>query len=272
MQLTGLDAALGLADVQDHLDATATGRADPAGYFDLFRNSALIGKGSDTWLRDKVVTSYDDHDQVRKGDAKSRLCASPDGKALALPVIAMNALTLGIPCFYYGSEQLLDGNGGGENADRYIREAMFGGAFGPFRSRDRHVFDESQPLYAEFAALMAVRRAEPALRRGRQYLREISGDGERFGLPTGFGGPVRSVVAWSRILDDREVLCAVNTDPDGPHSAFVTVDSGLLPPGRSLALRYASAKDQADRVAVESRAGRAAVQLTLPAGMVAVYG
>ncbi len=97
-------------------------------------------------------------------------------------------LTLGIPCLYYGTEQRLDGSGGPPAADRYIREAMFGGEFGAFRSRGRHVFDEAAPLYTATAALLALRRAEPALRRGRQYLREISADGSAFGVPTGFGG------------------------------------------------------------------------------------
>ena len=56
MELTGLDAALGLADVQYELEAAVKGWADPSGYFDLFRNSALIGKDSHTWLRNTVVT------------------------------------------------------------------------------------------------------------------------------------------------------------------------------------------------------------------------
>ena len=205
MQLTGLDAALGLADVQEQLERAATGDGDPVGYFSLFRNSELIGKDSHTWLRNTVVTSFDDHDQVRKGAVKSRFGARPDARRQLLPVLALNVLTLGIPCLYYGTEQLLDGAGGPPNADRYIREAMFGGEFGAFRSRGRHVFDEDAAGYLDLAALLALRASEPALRRGRQYLREISGDGVGFALPTGFGGPVRGVVAWSRILADREV-------------------------------------------------------------------
>ncbi len=108
----------------------------------MFRNSELIGKESHTWLRNTVVTSFDDHDQVRQGGTKSRFAAAADGRDRFLAVAAMNATTLGIPCFYYGSEQHLDGSGGGAEPDRYIREAMFGGEFGPFRSRNRHVFDE----------------------------------------------------------------------------------------------------------------------------------
>jgi glycosidase len=267
MELTGLDAALGLAEVQSRLVGAGTGAEDPAGYFALFRNSELIGKDSHTWLRDTVVTNVDDHDLIRQGEAKSRLCATFEGRELALGVLALNVLSLGIPCLYYGTEQRLDGSGGPPVADRYVREAMFGGGFGAFRSRGRHVFDEAAPLYVATAALLALRRAEPALRRGRQYLREISADGAAFGLPTGFGGPVRSVVGWSRILDHREVLCAINTDPVLERTAWVTVDAALHEPGESLALRYGSASAS---VAVEARNG-CAVEITLPPAGVAVY-
>jgi glycosidase len=270
MELTGLDAALGLADVQSRLVGAATGAEDPAGYFALFRNSELIGKNSHTWLRDTVVTGFDDHDLVRQGAEKHRLCATFEGRALALGAIAMNVLTLGIPCLYYGSEQRLDGRGGPPAADRYIREAMFGGEFGAFRSHGRHVFDDTAPLYTGTAALLALRRAEPALRRGRQYLREISGDGAAFGLPTGFGGPVRTVVAWSRILDRRELLCAINTDPVQERTAWVTVDADLHAAGDVLELRHGSDPAQEPAVTVEARNG-CAVRLTLPPAAVAVY-
>lgn len=270
MELTGLSAALGLADVQSRMIGAGTGAEDPRGYFDLFRNSELIGKDSHTWLRDTVVTGYDDHDLVRQGGQKSRLAAGWEGRALVLPVLALNLLTLGIPCLYYGSEQLLDGAGGGPDPDRYLREAMFGGAFGPFRSRDRHVFDEDAPVYRRIGELLALRRAEPALRRGRQYLREISGNGVDFGLPSGFGGPVRSVVGWSRLLDRHEVLCLVNTDPAQPRTAWVTVDAGLHASGDQLRLRYGSDGNQAATLTVQARNG-AAVLVTLAPAAVAVY-
>jgi glycosidase len=271
MQLTGLDAALGLADVQYLLDATATGRADPATYFDLFRNSALIGKDSHTWLRNTVVTSYDDHDQVRKGDEKARFGADPDGPALAQALLALNVTTLGIPCIYYGSEQALDGRGGGAAGDRYIREAMFGGEFGAFRSRGRHVFDEDHPLYRTLAELLKLRRREPALRRGRQYLREISGDGVHFGLPTGFGNRLRGLVGWSRILADHELLCAINTDPTDTRTAWITIDAGLHRPGDKLTCLHQTGQGPHAALEVEERNG-CAIQVSLPAGGFAVYG
>jgi glycosidase len=260
MQQTGLDAALGLADLQGKLEGFVKGRTGPQEYFALFRNSELVGQGSHTWFRDHVVTSYDDHDQVRNGSNKARFAADDDGRQLALAALAANVTTLGIPCVYYGSEQAFDGAGG---HDRYIREAMFGGAFGPFRSTGRHAFNEASGPYTGLAQVLALRRAEPALRRGRQYLREISGDGEHFGYPDGFGGRIASVVAWSRILSGREVVCALNTDTRHPAAAWVTVDAGLHAGGGGFVYAYAGGALSGTRVAAEARHGLA-IKLTLP--------
>ncbi len=143
---------------------------------------------------------FDDHDQVRKGEHKARFCAEPDAWKVLLNALALNATTLGIPCIYYGTEQFFDG--GGDN-DRYLRESMFGGEFGAFGTRDRHFFNEDGPVYQELAKILAVRRRRRSLRRGRQYLRQISGDGVHFGPPEMIGGQIRSVVPWSRILEQR---------------------------------------------------------------------
>jgi glycosidase len=167
LEVTGLDAALGISDERVKMIGMVKGDIGPAAYFDVFRNSLLIRKDSHAWFRDKIVTSVDDHDHVDQGGQKHRFCA--DGfEKLALPVLALNATTLGIPCIYYGTEQRLDGEGGGDGADRYIREAMFGGEFGAFRSRDRHVFDEKQPVYRELAKIHDLRSKHLPLRRGRQ--------------------------------------------------------------------------------------------------------
>ncbi|GAA2583414.1 alpha-amylase family glycosyl hydrolase [Dactylosporangium fulvum] len=259
----GMDAALGIADVQDRLESTAKGLREPREYFDLFRNSLQVGRESHTWFRDKVVTGYDDHDQVRKGDNKARFAADELGDRLTLVALALNATTLGIPCVYYGGEQHFDGRGGD---DRYIREAMFGGRFGPFRSRGAHAFDEEHPTYRELARILDVRRRTPALRRGRQYLRPVSVDGVRFELPT-----ARGLLPWSRIFADHEVLVAVNTDPDRAHTAWVTVDDGLHATGDELTCVYSTEKDrEGTRVRVERRNGKS-VELTVPPAGAVIY-
>jgi glycosidase len=272
MELTGLDATLGLLDVKRELTNTLRGWSEPRTFFDMFRNSERFGKQSHTWFRNTVVKpGTDDHDQI--GSPMARFCADDDGRSLALAALAFNVTTLGVPAIYYGSEQGLDGSGGRDrdNADRYIREAMFGGQFGAFRSRDRHVFNQDHPLYAELSAILAVRRAEPALRRGRQYLRQISGNGHDFGFPAAiYGGQIRSIIAWSRILYDQEVLCAFNNDTSHTQEAWITVDAGLHHGGGKLECLYHSDHTQSPLV-VEERNG-CAVRLALPPGAFAIYG
>jgi glycosidase len=268
LEAVGMDAALGLAEVQGKLEDLVKGRCDPADYFDLFRDALSLGKDSHTWFRNKVVIGYDDHDQVRKGANKARFCADGDGDRLAVAALGLNVATLGIPCVYYGSEQGFDGSGGN---DRYLREAMFGGAFGPFRSRDRHAFVEEHPIYRELARILAVRRGIPALRRGRQYLRDISADGVHFGPPRMLGGRLRSLVPWSRLFADTEVLAAINTDVGAASTAWVTVDAGLHAVGDALTCRYSTDPGQEDTsVRVEARNGRA-VRLTVPPAGFVVY-
>ena len=269
-EATGLDAALGIADIPDKLEYLAKGRRNPSEYFGLFRNSFELGKDSHTWFRDKVVTVIDDHDQVRKGEAKARFCAD-GGAPLALNALALNTLTLGIPCIYYGSEQGFDGAGGN---DRYIREAMFGGAFGAFRSTGRHCFDETHQLYVALAQLLTVRRQHLALRRGRQYLRAISGNGRDFGEPHMIGGALRSIVAWSRLFTDREWLCAINTDDAESRAAWVGLDRDLNPVGNRLTCLFASdaARVGSSLVVDAPNPDWRAVWLDLPPAGCAVFG
>ena len=277
---TGLDAALGLADVQGRMVDAVKGWRDPAEYFELFRNSIQVDKASHTWFRNHVVTAYDDHDLVRMGKSyKARFAADQDGRELELAILAMNATTLGIPCIYYGSEQRFDGKFPPKvnpqptedfKADRYIREAMFGGPFGSFRSRERHFFDEDQRTYREFGKILAIRKQELALRRGRQYLRPISDDGAAFWYPERVGaGRMTSVVAWSRILSDREVVCAINTDWASPRTAWVTIDAGLHSAGDMFQCAYSTDGSKVGSlVAAEPRNGLAIRIEVPPAGFI----
>jgi glycosidase len=270
LEQTGLDAALGIDDIPDKLEFMAKGYRNPEQYFDLFRNSLLVQKESHVWFRNKVVTLFDDHDQVRKGSSKARFCAGDAlWKKLLLPVLAVNTTTLGIPCIYYGTEQTFDGQG---DSDRYLREAMFGGEFGAFRSRGRHFFNEDTPIYQEFSKILAIRKQKIALRRGRQYLREISGDGQNFGLPQMFGDEIRFLIPWSRLHDDQEILLAINTDPDDPHSAWCRVDAHLRQVGERLHCIYSSDPQQVGQVLIVEEIGdRKVVRLTTPAAGFVIF-
>jgi glycosidase len=270
LELTGLSAALGIDDIPDKLEYLVKGYRNPNDYFSLFRNSELVNKDSHIWFRNKVVTSFDDHDQVRKGEHKARFCADPGASKVVLNVLALNAMTLGIPCIYYGSEQCFDGRGG---SDRYIRESMFGGEFGAFRTRGVHFFDEDNRVYQELAKVLEMRRKSIVLRRGRQYLRQISApnDGVRFSLPEMVGGQIRSVVPWSRIFNGKEVLLAINTDYDQPKTAWVTIDNGLHQAGDQLRCIYSTDAAQIGRsVTVDARNGKA-VLVTIPAAGFVIF-
>ncbi|HEU4728361.1 MAG TPA: alpha-amylase family glycosyl hydrolase [Kofleriaceae bacterium] len=266
LEVTGLDAALGISDERVKMTRLVKGEGDPEEYFNLFTNSLLVHKDSHVWFKDKVVTSVDDHDHVDQGDQKHRFAAGGFAN-LVVPVVGLNAATIGIPCMYYGTEQLFDGEGG---SDRFIREAMFGGEFGAFRSRGHHCFDEDQPTYRAIAEIHRLRQAQITLRRGRQFLRPISGNGQDFGLPRRLGSDrMRSIVAWSRIFGDQELLCAINTDPDRETRAFVTIDDEMHAAGGHLTCLYSTRPSEIGQtIAIEARNGKAVLLAVPPAGFV----
>jgi glycosidase len=270
LETTGMDAALGIDDIPDHLEYMVKGYRNPQEYFSLFRNSMLVHKDSHIWFRNKVVTLFDDHDQVRKGQHKGRFCAGdPTYKKMLINVLAVNLNTLGIPCIYYGTEQSFDGEG---NNDRYIREAMFGGEFGAFRSRDRHFFDESGFVFIELGKIIALRKQKIALRRGRQYMRPISGNGIDYGIPKFLGGQMRTVVPWSRSFDDQELILAINTDPDHTSTAWVDLDPGAHPGGKTMTCLYSTAADQiGQQFTVQANGERRVIQLSVPPAGFVVY-
>jgi len=270
LETTGLDSALGIDDIPDRLEYLVKGYRSPSDYFDLFRNSVLVQKESHIWFRNKVVTLFDDHDQVRKGGSKARFCAGDSAwRKLLLNVLALNVTTLGIPCIYYGSEQGFDGQG---DNDRYIRESMFGGEFGAFRTRGRHFFDEGHPVYQELSKILALRREKIALRRGRQYQCEISGDGLSFGLPAVIGGRMRSIVPWTRLFDDQEMLVAISTDVDQPLTAWVSLEPRLFPLGALLTCLYSSDLLQIGQQLEVLPAGeRHVVRLSVPAAGCVIF-
>src|SRR5262249_55928288 len=113
----------------------------------------------------------------------------------------------GIPCLYYGTEQGLHGRGN----DEAVREALWGGPG----------FDKTDSFYKEIAQIAAVPGARPALRYGRFYFRPLSAasDGRTFGV-TAFQ---QGVLAFSRILNDEEVVVVANTNPDTAQGQSVDV-------------------------------------------------
>ena len=283
---TGIDAALGINDVPDQLEFLAKGWRSPGsphspeqdGYFDLFRNSLLDNKHSHQWYGSHVVTMFDDHDQVGVRH-KFRFAGQPGAYVFLKPALALNLLTAGIPCLYYGTEQGFDGADRRADDDSYsdafLRECMFGGPFGSLQSQGRHFFDETHELYAFVAQLCELRRRHIALRRGRQYLRQVSSSGREddFHYPQPLGGELRWVVAWSRLFADREYLCAINTDPDRALEVWIVIDHDLHPPGAGelTCLLSTDPAQTGTRRPVEPRKG-SSLRLRVPPAGAVVYG
>lgn len=268
LKLTGLDAALGIDDVADKLEYLPKGYRDAEAYFNLFRNSWEVGQDSHVWLGAHLATMFDDHDKV--GRAQRRFAGDKvnRGYEFLIPALALNLTTLGIPCMYYGTEQGFDG--GGDN-DRFLRECMFGGPFGSLQSAGRHFFDEHHPVYRAVTAIAHLVTQRIELRRGRQYLREISADGSSFGYPHRIGGQMRAVIPWSRLFDNRELVLAINTDADNPRTAWVTIDDSLHRVGDRLKCIFSTDSALVEQtVNVEARNGKA-VRITVPPVGFVVY-
>jgi len=252
-----LDAALDIGEMRPTLGGVAKGLVDPRAFFEGF-NPANEIMGSHRNLGERHVSVLDDHDHVFGEKLRFSSDASSDHQVVA--GVALQLFSLGVPCIYYGTEQAFAGPEpeerkwlpswkSGDSADRYLREAMFGpehprkkgleglqeGAegwdtglpgFGPFGSSGRHCFDTKSPAFTRIAALISIRQQYPVLRVGRQYQRQLElGDGKFYFREAG------RILAWSRILDDEEALCVVNTHGNQEQSANVLVDATLNPPG-----------------------------------------
>jgi glycosidase len=233
---TGLDAALGIEDIPGRLQSIVKGLAQPDEYFSLFRNSELDDHGDFAWFGQHVVTMFDDHDQIHKGSDKRRFCGMTEYRKLIFNALAVNLTTAGIPCIYYGTEQGFDSGGQASPSDVVLRENMFGGRFSGKRTRGVHFFDEEARLFQALSKLCELRHTWIALRRGRQYVHEISGDGVHFGPPVKFGDRLHTLVSWSRVVADHEMLVVFNTDEINAHELYSTLNPNLRREGDELRL------------------------------------
>jgi len=239
---TGLNAALGINKIPENLENIAKGYYSAENYFSIFTNSKVLSEGEHQWYHKNVVTMFDDHDMVYQQQYKARFAADKKTAHLLKNAIFLNFFTAGIPCVYYGTEQGFDGSG---DSDKYIREAMFGGEFGAFRTQNRSFFDQNNPIYQEMKNLAELRKKYLNLRIGRQYLREISNDKEvNFHLPTANGGRCTEIIAWSRILSQEELLLAINCELEREQSSKVIVDNDLHELGDKFICLYSSDQEQ----------------------------
>jgi glycosidase len=170
------------------------------------------------------VTFVDNHDQPHR--PFRRFLNNVGDWRVGVLGIGFLLCNLGIPCIYYGTEQGFDGGG---DHDKFVREAMFGGKWGAFDTTGYQFFNPKNPIYTAIKRIADVRRQRKSLRYGRQYFREISADGENFGMP----GDGKCTLVFSRILDAEETVVLLNLE-DAPRNDWILVGYNQIPPGSKL--------------------------------------
>jgi alpha-amylase len=194
---------------RESLRSVLLGQAWPASLFDRWegQHHRALNRGE---LGRYLVTFVDNHDSFWQPEGRIAHGASDEQVIAAIGYLLC---ALGTACIYYGTEQGFEGHGG----DNAMREAMFD------RTQDGvNLLNADCRIYQEVGRIAAVTRSEPALRFGRMYFRQISGDGVTFGLPYGY----EYTLAFSRLLYGEEVLVAYNV-ASSPRSDAVVVDADL---------------------------------------------
>jgi glycosidase len=216
----GLDALLDFPLAYE-LQWVIKGLKEPQALFDRLeaQHKRALNRGE---LGRYRVAFADNHDSFWQGAGRIANGAADEQVIAAIGYVLC---ALGTPCIYYGTEQGFVGRGG----DNEMREAMFDASPTDLLNRDC-------TIYKEIAKIAAVVRSEPALRFGRMYFRQISGDGQHFGFP--FGSAY--TLAFSRMLYGSEVLVAYNVS-DKKRQDCVVVDASLHGPGATMACLHGGA-------------------------------
>lgn len=171
-----------------------------------------------------LVTFLDNHDQIG-ADFKRRYGRDTPPQQI-IAGVGYLLCALGTPCIYYGTEQ---GFSGGGHGDELIREAMF-----DLDNPEINYLNPDCEIYQEIAKIAQVNQEHEALRFGRMYFREISGNGRDFGLPEG----QPCTLAFSRILAGQELLIAYNTSTQATRQDFVIVDNHIQQAGSTMKFLY----------------------------------
>jgi glycosidase len=164
-----------------------------------------------------LITFIDNHDQPGANPRWRFGADAPDQQIIA--GIGYLLCALGTPCLYYGTEQGFSGKGNNDaGGDCFIREPLFS-----LENNTQNYLNSNCNIYQEIAKIAQVFKTQAALRFGRIYFREISGNGRDFGLPQG----QPCTLAFSRILGFQEILIAYNTSSNEDREDYVIVDRDL---------------------------------------------
>jgi glycosidase len=222
-ELVGVDAALDYP-LFNTLKPVVKGFAAPTTVVGMYQNrknveaNMLSSHGDATRY---FVTFLDNHDVKERIRYVDPANPTKFNDQVTLGLACLYSLP-GVPCLYYGTEQGLHGAGN----DEAVREAQWGGPG----------FDQQSDFYQDIQQIAAVRAQQSALRYGRFYFRPLSGDGVNFAV----SGFPQGVVAFSRILNDQEVVVAANTNPTQAQQLDVIVEIMLSAEGDAFDVLYSN--------------------------------
>lgn len=195
------------------------------------------------------VTFLDNHDL----NERFHNAQFPEQTKLALTCL----MTMqGISCIYYGTEQGLDGHG---DRREYVREAIWG---------KPGAFSNTHPLYIHIQELSRLVNEQPTLRYGRQYFRPCSGNQNDFDYSQEPGG----IIAFSRILNDKELLIVANTNVNQTITVEIAVDKNLNGEEKKLTILFPFSKRGLFTKNCVTRGKYRAVEITTEPGEVIVAG
>jgi glycosidase len=222
--LVGVDAALDYP-LFNSLKSVIKGFAAPSAVINMYQYRKQVERyilSSHGDATRYFVTFVDNHDMKERVRYEAPGNPTQYDPQVSLAIASLYGLP-GIPCVYYGTEQGLHGAG----SDPAVREALWGIA---------PSFPQTTSFFVQLQKVAAVRAATPALRYGRYYFRPISGDSTHFGVSPFPAG----VLAWSRILNDQEVVIAVNASATAIQSVDVILEMTLSDPGDQLHVLYSN--------------------------------
>jgi len=229
--LVGVDSATDFT-LRDKLVPITKGFLPPVDLVDFYKQRKSVQRGiisSHGEASRFFVTFIDNHDLYER-----YLYSDKYQSQLILALTCQFALQ-GIPCIYYGTEQGLQGQG---DKPEVVRQALWGKS---------GAFDESGYLFSCISKLIETRDKFSELRYGRQYFREISGNGKDFGHSVHTPG----VIAFSRILGNSEVVVVANCDLENRFSGQVLVDPFINNQDELFNVQFTNKPGSVSRFAVE---------------------
>jgi glycosidase len=159
-------------------------------YLNYRSKEKMLAKQNKQW-KDLVVFA-DNHDQIGQ-EHKSRLAHESDEMEV-LAIIGFLYFMYGIPCLYYGTEQLFKGNG---QHDSFLREVMFD------KSRNKCFQNKETFLYKEISRLAALKKSLSLFNGARLEIDQLSVNEGMF-ISSEY---CNEVIYWSkRIFEDKLIL------------------------------------------------------------------